>query len=257
MNLVLHLIALGILFSSAAFAQKTVHVAVASNFLITLDKLSAAFSEESGCRLIVSSGSTGSLYAQIVQGAPYDIYLAADTLRPARVESSDFGIIGSRFTYAIGQLVLWGPAKPPTADVNDLLDIRHLAIANPETAPYGKAAKEWLTNRHLWTRIQENLVYGSNIGQVFQYTSSGATDAGIVARSLLDSYTDADKGAQYLIPVDEYSCIEQQAVLLSSAVDSDCALDFLVFLQSDMAITIIRDSGYQCNKDMDGDVIEH
>jgi molybdate transport system substrate-binding protein len=140
-----------------------IQVAVASNFVPTLRLLTAAFAEQSDHKLRISSASTGKLYAQIIHGAPYDLFLAADAARPARLEQANHTIRGSRFTYAQGRLVLWGPKINSTLPAETLLQsnkIRHISIANPTTAPYGAAARDVLQGMSLWEGLRSRLVRG-------------------------------------------------------------------------------------------------
>ena len=173
----------GIVMSNAG--AEPITVAVASNFTTTLHDLAARFEADSGQSVRISSASTGVLYAQITNGAPFDVLLAADTERPRLLEASCHGAAGSRFTYAIGSLVLWS-RDPAFTGVScraqlENLDDRRLAIANPDTAPYGAAARETLMGLHLWDRVQPQLVVGRNIAQSLQFVASGNASLGFIA----------------------------------------------------------------------------
>ena len=162
------LLAFFLLHISDALA-KELRIAVASNFLLPLKELSRKFKESTGHKVVVISGSTGKLYAQIKQGAPFDILLAADSLRPELLEKAGIGVPGSRFTYAVGRLALWSadstlPLKNDLQVLNHK-NFRYLAIANPKTAPYGKAAEQVLRKKGFWEQIQNRLVRGENISQ--------------------------------------------------------------------------------------------
>ncbi len=217
-------------------------VAVAANFLPVLRDLDAAFTER-GHRLKISSGSTGKLYAQIVHGAPFDLFLAADRARPERLEREGRSVPGSRFTYAVGRLVLWSPAP---ARFNDGLRwlregrFRRLAIANPQTAPYGRAARQFLRRHDLWRPLQARLVRGESVSQALQFVASGNAEAGLVALSQVIGRT----GSRWPVPAAEHEPIAQQAVLLVRGADNPAARAFHAFLQSPPARRIIRAAGY-------------
>jgi molybdate transport system substrate-binding protein len=170
-----------------AAAAETLTIAVASNFSRPALELASRYEETTGLPVRITTGSTGKLYAQISNGAPFDILLAADSARPALLERSGLGVAGSRFTYAIGGLVLWTFDTEFTdldcrAALTDLGRNR-LAIANPETAPYGAAAKQFLQSVHLWEKVTPHLVYGENIAQALQFVASGNASLGLIAKS--------------------------------------------------------------------------
>lgn len=224
----------------------TVNVAVASNFAATLRLLATAFNRESGHQLRISSASTGKLYAQIVQGAPYDVFLAADSDRPERLVHSGLAVADSRFTYARGRLLLWGPRSGFAGDGAEILTqgrFRHLAIANPKTAPYGVAARQTLESLDLWEAIEPRLVRGENIGQAFQYVASGAAELGLVSRSQ-PTALNAGAGYGWPVPSHLHTPIRQQAVLLMRGADNPAATTFLTFLRSDTAAALIAEAGY-------------
>lgn len=224
----------------------TVNVAVASNFNATLQRLAVAFRRESGHELRISSASTGKLYAQIVQGAPYDIFLAADADRPQRLALLGLAVANSRFTYAQGQLLLWSPRSEFTDEGSEVLahgGFRHLAIANPKTAPYGVAAKQTLESLGLWAILKPRLVRGENIGQTFQYVATGAADLGLVSHSQAKTLDNED-GYRWPIPAYLHSPIRQQAILLNRGADKPGAIAFLTFLKTDKAAELIVESGY-------------
>ena len=224
----------------------TVGVAVASNFTATLRQLAVAFKRETGHELRISSASTGKLYTQIVQGAPYDVFLAADADRPARLARSGLAVASSRFTFAQGQLLLWSPQSGFAGDGTKVLaqgGFRHLAIANPKTAPYGAAAKQVLESLGLWTVLKPRLVRGENIGQTFQYVATGAADLGFVSRSQAHVLGDKDD-YRWPVPTQLYAPIRQQAVLLSRSADNPAAISFLTFLKTDEATELIVENGY-------------
>jgi molybdate transport system substrate-binding protein len=219
-------------------------VAVAANFLPTMEALAERFGAAADHDVLLSSGSTGKLYAQIVNGAPYDLFFAADTRRPALVEANGAGIAGSRFSYAFGRLVLWSPdqnlvsERPPHIDV---AAIRFFAIANPELAPYGAAARETLLAIGAWQALESQLVRGENVNQAFQFVMTGNAEAGLIARSQLTLATRTPAGSSWVVPQSLHAPIEQQAVLLS---DSSAARSFAAFVQTHESRQLIRQHGY-------------
>jgi len=219
-----------------------VHVAVATNFAKTARALADAFSAETGHRVVLSAGSTGKLYAQIIHGAPFEVFLAADAERPQRLEAEGRAVAGSRFPYARGRLVLWSPDAGRIAGEDALLgdDFRFLAIANPDLAPYGAAARDLLEQLGLWDGLQRRLVRGEDIGHAFQFVATGNAELGLVALSQVSGRG----GSQWIVPPDRYAPIEQQAVLLEPGRDNGAARAFLDFLRSDPARAQIDRAGY-------------
>lgn len=240
---------LAILFSlllSVAAHTAPLTIAVASNFRVAAENVAAEFTAATGYEVRISSGSTGMLYAQIVHGAPFDVFLAADAERPELLETSGLGIGGSRFTYANGTLVLWS-GDQGAADCREALQSlgsARLAIANPETAPYGRAAKEFLLAAGYWPAIVPNLVYGENVAQALHFAVTGNARYALVAGSqVIDPRLPAATCA-WPVPPDSYAPIEQQAILLRRAQDNPIALRFLQYLQSAAARATIAGSGY-------------
>jgi len=221
-----------------------VTVAVASNFRPAMEALKAKFETTSEHRLTLVFGSTGKLYAQITHGAPFDVFLAADIDRPKRLELEGHAVSDSRFTYAIGKLVLWSP-RPDYVDDRGLIlergDFRHLAIANPQLAPYGLAAREVLQARGLWDQLSPRLVHGENISQTFQFIQSGNAELGFVAWSQVKQPDLLPAGSYWLVPQELYRAIEQQAVLLR---DDETSRSLLRFMRGNAALNIIRNHGY-------------
>lgn len=238
------LLVLGLVVALPAQALE-VRVAVAANFLTTARVLAAGFEKSGGEPVVFSFGSTGQLAAQIRHGAPFDVFLAADAERPRLLEREGFAVIGSRFTYAIGRLVLWS-AKPGYVDgaggVLRTGRFEHLAIANPRTAPYGTAARQVLKALGLWGSLRERLVLGENISQTYQFVVSGNAPLGFVALSEVVGRPAA--GSRWLVPQSLYGPIEQQAVLLTHAGDRAGARRFLAYLRSDAGTTAIERFGY-------------
>ncbi|MDZ7840100.1 MAG: molybdate ABC transporter substrate-binding protein [Gammaproteobacteria bacterium] len=223
-------------------AADRIQVAVASNFTGTLDRLAEHFERQSGHQVVLVPGSTGKHYAQIRNGAPFDAFFAADVRRPELLEQEGAAVPGSRFTYAIGKLVLWSPAPGLVDSMGEVLKrgtYRHLAIANPRLAPYGRAAREALQAMELWQALERKLVYGESIGQTFLFVNSGNAELGLVAYAQVKD-AGIDSG-YWKIPSSLYAPIEQQAVAL---VDSAATRAFLAYVRSDEALGIIRGLGY-------------
>lgn len=233
----------GLVFASTNVTADEIRVAVSGNFVGTMSALVNEFESKTEHRVTIIPGSTGKHYAQITHGAPFDLFFAADSLRPELLDSKGLVEPDSRFTYAIGKLILWG-TSPKIIDskvgiVGD--DFRYLAIANPKLAPYGKAAKEVLQAKGLWDEIQGKLVRGENIAQTYQFVASGNADLGFVAYSQLLIAGEPINGSYWEVPGALYSPIEQQAVLLR---DGEASKAFLAYVKSDEALEIIQSFGY-------------
>jgi len=240
---VLALIACSGLAAPAHACADAVTVAVAANFSFTARRVADAFERAAPHEIRLVVGSTGKHYAQIVNGAPFDILLAADSDRPERLEREGRALPGSRFTYAVGRLALWSRVPGYVDARGEILangDFRHLALANPRLAPYGIAAQQALTRMGLWDRLYERMVFGENVSQAFRFVDSGAAELGFVALSQLRQAGVAED-AHWLIPGSLYAPIEQQAVQLRAG---DAAAGFLDFLRGQTALAIIADHGY-------------
>ena len=219
--------------------NRQVNVAVATNFYTTALKLETAFEQQTGLKVSVTSGSTGQLYAQIRNGAPYHIFLAADQVRPQKLTAEKFA--QDRFTYALGRLVLWGQNEDtPNIDMLTQADYRHLAIANPNLAPYGFAAQEIISGLDIPSKI----VMGENIGQVFSIIETGNAEFGFVSLSQIIDRGNNLEGAYWVIPMQLYTPIIQDAVLLSKESKNAAAKEFYQFLKSETARDIIKAAGY-------------
>lgn len=231
----------------ASSDAESVAVAVAANFYAPMDALVQDFEIRTDHDVMLISGSTGGLYAQIVNGAPYDVFIAADTRRPALLATSGLGVVQSQITVALGQLVLW------TAD-RDLIDgrdlsllqddrIRFLAIANPDLAPYGEAARQALVAMNLWERWASRLVYGENVAQAYAMVATGNAEFGLIARSQVSG---GDGRSDYLlVPQVLYEPIHQDAILLERGAGNAAAIALLEFLSTAEARAIIRGFGYR------------
>lgn len=223
-------------------------VAVATNFAEAMERLQAEFEKGSGHELMMVSGSTGKLYAQITNGAPFDVFLAADRERPRLIEEAGLGVADTRFTYAVGRLMLWSPA-PDGVDADGAATLRRgnyrkLAMANPALAPYGAAARETLEALGLYEMLRERLVFGENIGQAFAMVATGNAELGLVAKSYIMSPRNQLAGSRWEVPQAYYAPIRQDAVLLKHGAGNAAAHALIGWLQADEARTIIERFGY-------------
>ena len=227
---------------------ETLRVAVAANFAAPMQKIASRFEQNSGHRLLLSLGSTGKLYAQIRNGAPFDMLLAADDKVPAMLEEDGNGVPDTRFTYAIGTLVLWSARNGYVDDRGAVLgqrSFKHLALANPKTAPYGAAAHATLKHLGLDETLRARLVQGENIAQTHQFIASGNAELGFVALSqVIDGKGVISKGSAWVVPAEFHPPILQDAVLLARAKDSEAARELLAYLKSEDALSIIEAYGY-------------
>ena len=233
-----------ILVVATSTAAEEIRVAVASNFTEAMRQVAGRFEQRSGHQIIPVFGSTGKHYAQIKHGAPFHAFFAADVKRPRLLEEQGLGMPGSRFTYAVGKLVLWSPNADyvdPSGQVLKDGDFRYVALANPKHAPYGRAAQEVLEALGQWQHLQRKLVRGENIGQTFQFVMTGNAELGFIAWSQLGRPGQPEKGSWWAIPQEFYAPIEQQAILLK---DNAAARDFLSFVRRKEAKEIIRAYGY-------------
>lgn len=239
------LLVLSLLLATGTTLAGEVRLAIATNFHDAAERLAARFAEATGHSSRISYGSTGKLYAQIRHGAPFDVFLAADQERPRLMEQNGSGVPGTRFTYAVGKLVLWSPDPQAFKDPVAFLragDFRRLAIANPGTAPYGLAARQTLENFGLWPTLESRLVRGESIAQTFQFVATGNAKAGFVALAQLRD--NQNGGARWEVPDIYHEPIAQQAILLERGRDNDAARAWLDFLASGEAQDIIRQYGY-------------
>ena len=225
----------------ARAAQTT--VAVAANFTEPAKKIAAAFKAKTGHEAVLSFGSSGQLYTQITQDAPFQILLSADAERPAKAVKDGLGVEGSRFTYAIGTLVLWSrtPGLVKGEDTLKADDFNKLSIANPTAAPYGAAAVEVLKALHVYDALLPKIVQGNSIGQAFQFVDSGNAELGFVALSQLAADV---PGSRWVVPQALYTPIRQDAVLLKKGVDDEAATAFLAFLKGPEGQAIVKSFGY-------------
>lgn len=224
-------------------------VAVASNFLEPARALAAAFSRESGQSARLIGGSTGALFAQISHGAPFDVFLAAGDREPEKLAAAGLALPETRFTYAIGSLVVWSadPARIQ-GDCEAALQgggFHHIAVANPEIAPYGAAAAAALRAWGLWEDIAPELLRAENVGQVFQFVATGNAELGFVAGSQVIGLPKDRLGSYCVVAPGVYPPLRQQAVLLRHGEHNSAARRFLAFLRGKNGLAIIRGFGYQ------------
>lgn len=233
----------------ALAAAGEVRVAVAANFVTTLRDIASEFTAATGHKVVIASASTGKHYAQIRNGAAFDVFLAADVERPRRLESEGHGVAGGRFDYAIGRLVLWVPDTGHIADPRVLLaaaDMKRLAIANPRLAPYGVAAREVLEAWGLWERLQSRLVRGENIAQAFQFVATGNAPAGLVALSQVVVFKGVSADSYRLIDSELHAPIRQQGLLLRRTPAAEAFVDYL---RGEAAGARIEAAGYELSGD--------
>jgi molybdate transport system substrate-binding protein len=234
--------------AATSAAAESAHVAVAANFAGTARVLAEQFAGQSGHRLKLSSGSTGKFYAQIKNGAPFDVFLSADEATPLRLESEKLAVAGSRFTYAVGRLVLWSAQRGLVDERGEVLRqgrFNRLAIANPKLAPYGAAAQETLEKLGLWGELRPKLAQGENIAQTLQFISSGNAELGFVALSQIRDAGKPTSGSHWLVPASLHAPLRQDAVLLARAERNPAAQGFLEYLRTAPARDLIRAYGYE------------
>lgn len=222
-------------------------VAVAANFAAPMKALAARFEQASGHKVVTTVGATGKFYAQIKNGAPFDILLAADDETPARLAAEGAGVAASRCTYAIGKLVLWS-AQPGLVDAHGAVlkkgAYAHLAIANPKLAPYGAAAVEAMKALQVDGVLEAKLVVGESIAQAYQFVASGAAPLGFVAMSQVFEGGALKSGSAWVVPASLYRPIRQDAIALNKGRGKPAVEAFLAYLKSAPARAIIGSYGY-------------
>lgn len=225
-----------------------VRVAVAANFATPLKALSADFEKASGHTLLLSSGATAKLYAQIKSGAPFDVLLAADTDTPARLEQEGRVVAGSRFTYASGRLVLWS-AQPGVVDGQGRVlasgQFKHLALAAPKLAPYGAAAVQTLTRLGLLEPLRPRFVQGESIGQTYSFVATGNAELGFVALSQVYEQGKINQGSGWIVPAHLHQPLHQDAALLLPGAHNPAASALLDFLKTAPVRARLRAFGYE------------
>jgi molybdate transport system substrate-binding protein len=224
-----------------------VQVAVAANFTAPMQKIAADFEKATGHKAQLAFGATGKFYAQIKNGAPFEVLLAADDETPAKLEKEGMAVAGTRFTYSIGQLALWSAKPGYVDDKGEVLKqgaFDHLAIANPKLAPYGAAAVETLTKLGLLGSIEPRFVQGENIAQTFQFISTGNAELGFVALSQVVENGKLKSGSAWVVPASLHAPIRQDAVVLAKGKDNPAAAALMKYLKSDPARAVIKSYGY-------------
>jgi molybdate transport system substrate-binding protein len=234
------------LFSWQAQAEE-VQVASAANFTAPLKEIIGAFEKDTGHKVTASFGATGALYTQIKNGAPFEVFFSADDSTPIKLEKEDAIVPGSRFTYAIGTLVLWSAQEGYLDGKEEVLkkgNFQHLSIANPKTAPYGTAAVEVLTKLGLLETLRPKLVQGENITQAYQFISTGNAELGFVALSQVYKNGKITGGSAWIVPDNLYDPIRQDAVILAKGSGNPAARALVDYLKGPKAAAVIKSYGY-------------
>ena len=238
------------LLSVTVATADSLNVAVASNFTGTLHKLAERFKSKSGHEVLISSASTGKIYTQIKNGAPFDVFMSADETHADLLVEEGAGDASQAAIYAVGKLVFISNIAMP-GKCQDLLSdarLKRLAIANPQTAPYGMAAQQVMQHLGVWNKLQSKLVQGENIAQTVQFVTSASADAGFVAKSILVGDAAVKRACEWAVPDELYTPISQKMVLLNRSKDKPAVLAFWDFLRTAEAAGIIRASGYDVPK---------
>lgn len=232
---------------SFSAAAETVQVAVAANFTAPMKAIAADFEKDTGHKASLAFGSSGKLYAQIRNGAPFQAFLSADDEKPARLEQEGLTVPGSRFTYAIGTLVLWS-ARPGFVDDKGAVlakgEFDRLALANPKLAPYGVAAMETLARLGLSDKLQARIVQGENIGQTYQFAATGNAELGFVALSQVMKDGRISSGSAWIVPASMHQPIRQDAVILASGKGNAAAEALMKYLRSARVVALVKAYGY-------------
>ena len=223
-------------------------VAAAADLSFAFQDIAARFEKETGHSIKLSFGSSGNFFSQIENGAPFDMFFSADIEYPKKLEAAGLAEPGTLYQYARGEIVLWVPkqSKIEVRRLTVLLDpaIQKIAIANPQHAPYGRAAVAAMQHENIYERIQDKLVFGENISQTAHFVESGNADAGILALSLALAPALKEKGKYLEIPVSDYPPIEQGCIILKSSQKKDLARQFLAFLKKPEITRLLRDYGF-------------
>jgi molybdate transport system substrate-binding protein len=237
---------LALSFSLPACADE-VQVAVAANFTAPMKQIAADFEKDTGHKAVAAFGATGKFYAQIKNGAPFEVLLAADDTTPAKLEAEGAAIAGSRFTYATGRLVLWSARPGFVDDKGEMLkkgEFKHVAIANPKLAPYGAAAVEALTALKLIDAVQAKFVQAENIAQAYQFVVTGNAELGFVALSQVMKDGKIGEGSAWVVPANLHQPIRQDVVILANGKGKPAAEALLKYLKGDKAKAVIKSYGY-------------
>ena len=222
-------------------------MAVAANFTAPMQKIAAAFAQDTGHQAKLTFGATGKFYAQIKNGAPFELLLSADDETPALLERESQAVAGTRFTYAIGRLVLWSRQPGFVDDAGTVLrngTFKHLALANPKLAPYGAAAVEVLNGLGLAATLSPKFVQGENIAQTYQFAATGNAELGFVALSQVWADGRLKEGSAWVVPVRLHTPMRQDAIVLKPGQDQPAATALMNYLRGEKARAIIRSFGY-------------
>jgi molybdate transport system substrate-binding protein len=227
-----------------ALAAET-QVAVAANFTEPAKEIAAAFTAATGHKANLSFGSSGQFYAQMARGAPYEVFLSADAERPRKAEQDGLGVPRTRFTYAVGRIVLYSKTPGRVDGQGAVLRSRRfnkVAIADPAAAPYGVAAVQTMQKLGVYAAVKPKIVMGTSLAQAYQFVATGAAEVGFVA---LSQVIDEPGGSRWIVPKEDHAPIDQQAILLFTGQKNPAATAFLSFLKTPKAREIIRRYGYE------------
>ncbi|WP_296701426.1 molybdate ABC transporter substrate-binding protein [Thiocapsa sp. UBA6158] len=241
-------LALTLLAANAAVRADDVQVAVAANFTAPMKEIAAAFKKETGHVVKAAYGATGKFYAQINNGAPFEVLLSADESTPTKLIDEGAAVAGTNFTYALGTLVLWSSKPDLVDDAGKVLAsdaFNKVAIANPKTAPYGAAAIEVLTGLGLLEQVRPKFVTGENIAQTFQFVGTGNADLGFVALSQIMANGKIRGGSAWIVPGERHQPIRQDAVVLEKGKDKPAVAALMEYLKGDTAQAVIQSFGYE------------
>mgnify|MGYP003507203092 FL=1 len=224
-------------------------VAAASDLHFAIKELIVEYEKQTGHHVKLSLGSSGNFYAQLQQGAPFDLYFSADIGYPKKLEEAGLTVPGSLYRYAVGRVVLWAPKQSPvevSKGLTVLRDaaVRKIAIANPKHAPYGRAAVAAMEQSQVYAEVKDRLVLGENISQAAQFIESGACDVGIIALSLAMAPVMKSAGSYWLIPAEAHPPLEQGAVIMKQSKQQDAARHFLQFMQSPQGQEVMTRYGF-------------
>lgn len=235
--------------SSQIFAQETLTVAAAADLQPVMTDIAVRFEHQSGSRVKLSFGSSGNFFAQIENGAPYDVFFSADVDYPTKLQAAGLIEPGSLDRYATGKIALWA-SEGSTVDVSKGLlvlgtdAVRKVAIANPAHAPYGRAAEAALRSAGLWDSVSSKLVLGENIAQTAQFVESGNADVGIVALSLVLAPGMKGEGRYFVVPQNFYPPLEQAAAIVKGSRHKNLSRRFLQFVKSSEITSLLRQYGF-------------
>ncbi|MBV4542100.1 molybdate ABC transporter substrate-binding protein [Pseudomonas vlassakiae] len=232
---------------NSAWADE-VQVAVAANFTAPIQAIAKDFEKDTGHTLVAAYGATGQFYAQIKNGAPFEVFLAADDSTPKKLEEEQQIVPGSRFTYATGTLALWSAKPGYVDDKGEVLknnQFQHLAIANPKAAPYGLAATQVLDKLKLTEATKAKIVEGQNITQAYQFVSTGNAELGFVALSQIYKDGKVASGSAWIVPANLHEPILQDAVILNKGKDNPAAKALVDYLKGPKAAAVIKSYGYE------------